>query len=55
MDYVFEDYIERIVYKNGGGMLSRIKINGKWYFIDERLKEFRNVDDFSDSMRFEEM
>lgn len=55
MEYVFEDYIGRIDYKNGGSMLLRIKINGKWYFVDERLKEFRNVDDFSDSMRFEEM
>ncbi|MBK9334690.1 MAG: hypothetical protein IPM96_20385 [Ignavibacteria bacterium] len=55
MEYVFEEYIERIDFKNGGSMLARIKINGKWCFVDMRLKEFRNVDDYSDSMRFEEM
>lgn len=55
MEYVFEDYIDRIDFKNGGSMLPRIKINGKWYFVDVRLSEFRNVDDFSDSIRFEEI
>lgn len=55
MEYVFEDYIDRIDFKNGGGMLPRVKINGTWYYVDKRLKEFRNVDDFSDSMKFEEM
>lgn len=55
MKYVFEDYIDRIGFKNGAGILPRIKINGKWYFVDMRLREFRNVDDFNDSIKFDEM
>lgn len=55
MKYVFEDYIDRINLKNGASMLPRIKMNGKWYFVDMRLREFRNVDDFSDSIRFDEI
>ena len=55
MEYVFEDYIDRIDSKNAASILPRININGKWYFVDVRLKESRNVDDFCDSIRFEEM
>ena len=34
--------------------LPRVKINDKWYFQDNRLREFRAVDDIDDSISFAE-
>jgi hypothetical protein len=34
-------------------MLPKVHINGKTYFIDERLHELRNVDNPMDLLRFE--
>jgi hypothetical protein len=33
-------------------VLPIVKINQKWYFVDERLHEFRNVQDPNDAKRF---
>ena len=33
-------------------MLPIVTINGKQFFVDERLRELRNVEDFSDSIHF---
>ena len=34
------------------GPLRIVKHNGKHYFVDERCRELRNVEDFSDSIKF---
>ena len=34
------------------GRLPVMKYHGKYWYVDERLKEIRNINDFSDSVPF---
>ncbi len=37
----------------GPRWLPRVRLHGVEYFVDERLREFRDVTDFSNAVRFE--
>jgi hypothetical protein len=53
---VVQDWIELSrKYKGKPGearVLDIVKHNGKYYFVDDRLKELRNVEDFMDTIKF---
>ena len=53
---IVDQWIE-LSLKHGGPVgtarvLPIVKHNGKHYFVDERCRELRNVEDFNDSIKF---
>ena len=38
---------------SGPRWLPRVRLHGVEYFVDERLREFRDVTDFNNALRFE--
>ena len=58
VERILEETISELVYDyrkfyDLAGPLPVNYINGKRYYRDDRLREFRNADDFADSIKFD--
>jgi hypothetical protein len=58
VEQILEETVSSAIYKyrimfDLAGRLPVVYKNGKRYYRDDRLREYRNVDDFSDSIKFD--